>query len=111
MNVQTSDHVKALQAAMNRFWELRALVMGAHELLVQHGDDAQNAGFILLESAARLAEQYGADAWEAWEPIGDTEPDCSAPEPEHPGKPGGLRVRNLSVVPDAEPRQEAVESE
>lgn len=87
---------------MNRFWELRALVMGAHELLVQQGDDEQNAGFILLESAARLAEQYGTDAWEAWEPIGDTAPNCSAPEPQQPDGPGRPRVRivsrNIAVV-------------
>lgn len=110
MNVQTCDHVKALQAAMNRFWELRALALGALEL--SRGDEAQQeAGTRLLELAVRLADEYGGEAWQAWEPIGHTAPDCSAPEPEHPGKPGGVRVRNLSVVPDAEPRQEAVESE
>lgn len=112
MNVQTCDHVEALQAAMNRFWELRALVVGARELLI-HGDgeDKRICGFTLLESAARLAEEYGGEAWEAWEPSGDIAPGSIAPETEHPEEPGDGRVRYLSGVPHAQPKQETKEGE
>ncbi len=60
-------HVEALQDAMSQFWELRALALGARELLVHGDENQQNAAFLLLDMAGRLADQYGAEAWEAWE--------------------------------------------
>lgn len=78
---QEERHIAALQAAMNGFWEIAALLAGAKSLLSNEplNDEGIAAGRV-LDVAHRLANDLAGDAWEAFEPSGETsqEPEALA---------------------------------